>query len=187
MGSARSPEIAQWLIKKGADLKNKNLLAQVLASKSIEEFVEEENNLYWSRWSLPTFATPSMYGKMSMDRSIYETVDSIKYRIVKLLLEKGVNVSIKDDRYKGSPLHWAGGPEVAKLLIKKGANVKARDRKGRTPLHVAIDPDITRLFLEKGANVKARDRKGRTPLHLANNLKVAKLLLEKGADKNAKD
>jgi len=48
--------------------------------------------------------------------------------IVKILIEKGVNVSARDD-WDRTPLHWAaynGHVEVAKELIANGANVMAK-------------------------------------------------------------
>ena len=46
------------------------------------------------------------------------------------------------DRYIGyTPLHysaWNGNIDIAELLIVKGANLNARDKKNNTPLDVAV-------------------------------------------------
>ena len=59
--------------------------------------------------------------------------------IVKLLLESGANVHIKD---KGdqTALHLAsrnGHLEIVKLLLESGANVNIKDKNGQTALHYA--------------------------------------------------
>ncbi|MCU1327692.1 MAG: Planctomycete cytochrome [Bryobacterales bacterium] len=87
--------------------------------------------------------------------------------------------------------HAAGFGSVAalKLLIAKGADVNAKNRRGSTPLHWAVREEAkVRVLLEKGAAVDARQADGRTPLYLAatmgNGNTVLRLLLEKGADPN---
>jgi ankyrin repeat protein len=97
-----------------------------------------------------------------------------------------------------TPLHIAtstGHKKAVSLLLEKGANVNAKDRKeGRTPLHVACCRNargaIVSLLLEKGANIHAKEYDGRTPLHRAceyGHENIILLLLDKGADVNAKD
>ena len=66
--------------------------------------------------------------------------------------------------------HAAGyGPiDNLQLLIDKGADVNAKNRRRSTPLHWAIhDEAKVRLLLSKGANVNAKQAQGRTPLYLA--------------------
>jgi len=62
------------------------------------------------------------------------------------------------------------------LLLKKGANVDAKDKEGRTSLLYAAtspylvwktrgkDTEVTNLLLKKGADINAKDNGGRTPL-----------------------
>ncbi|KAJ6439188.1 NACHT domain-containing protein [Purpureocillium lavendulum] len=83
---------------------------------------------------------------------------------------------------------------VVKLLLEKGADVKAKDTDyGRTPLSWAAENghEVTvRLLLDNGPDIEAQDNYGRTPLSLAaakGHEGVVKLLLEKGADLEAKD
>jgi ankyrin repeat protein len=85
--------------------------------------------------------------------------------------------------------HAAGyGPlDNLQLLVDKGADVNAKNRRGSTPLHWAIhDGAKVRLLLAKGANVNARQAQGRTPLYLAamlgDGVPTLRLLLSKGAD-----
>ncbi len=87
--------------------------------------------------------------------------------------------------------HAAGyGPvDNLQLLIDKGADVNAKNRRGSTPLHWAIHVEAkVRLLLSKGANANTKQAQGRTPLYLAAMLgkgyATMRLLLIKGADPN---
>jgi ankyrin repeat protein len=87
--------------------------------------------------------------------------------------------------------HAAGYGPIGnlQLLIDKGADVNAPNRRRSTPLHWAIhDEAKVRLLLSKGANVNAKQAQGRTPLYLAamlgNGVPTMRLLLSGGADPN---
>jgi hypothetical protein len=97
----------------------------------------------------------------------------------------------------------ASGTNIRKAnkLLKKGADIEARDEKGMTPLHIALmvgHTEMVKFLLEKGADVNARDDNGWTPLHWAvSGLGVAvgdqfgktnlKLLLGYGANVNTRN
>ena len=80
-----------------------------------------------------------------------------------------------------------------KRLIQAGANINAKDKKGKTPLHFAAQQgnfELVKLLIENGADVNAKDNAWITPLHLAaysNQVKVVRFLVEKGADVDASD
>ena len=70
--------------------------------------------------------------------------------------------------------------DTSKQLLAKGANVRARNRRGAEPLHYAVDgiPDspgwnpaaqeaIIECLIEAGADPNATDKSGVTPLHRA--------------------
>jgi ankyrin repeat protein len=115
-------------------------------------------------------------------------------RKVRLLLDKGaeVNVSTKQGR---TPLLAAaaydGGEEVVRLLMSKGADVKAVERFQLTALNLAASANDTgsvRLLLEKGVDPNAKTMPGLTPLMDAasqDNVPMVRLLLAKGANVNA--
>ena len=92
----------------------------------------------------------------------------------------------------GTPLALAvglnGDPELARLLLEKGADVKAVDKEGRTALHMAEGSDTIKILLSKGASVNAADNEGTTPLGQNGsgdfNIETAAILIENGADVN---
>lgn len=120
-------------------------------------------------------------------------------------LAAGADPGIPVDSYRGTPLHHAAraapDPILINVLIAGGANVNARDLRGRTPLHEAaranLNPGVIAALLGGGADVNARDLRGTTPLHEAArvnpnpratpNPDVIRALLEAGADVAARD
>ena len=87
--------------------------------------------------------------------------------------------------------HAAGYGPLAnvELLINKGADVNAKNRRNSTPLHWAIhDEAKVRLLLSKGAAVNTKQAQGRTPLFLAamlgDGVPTMRLLFAGGADSN---
>ena len=59
--------------------------------------------------------------------------------IVRLLIEKGMNVNIRNKK-GDTPLYIAskeGRTNTAKLLIEKGAHINRKNKKGETPLYIA--------------------------------------------------
>lgn len=85
-------------------------------------------------------------------------------------------------------------PDVARLLIERGADVNAAARNANcvAPVHAAAaacDHDTMRLLLERGADPHARQQLDYTALHGAasrGDVTMAELLLAHGADLNAK-
>lgn len=60
--------------------------------------------------------------------------------------------------------------DIIRLLLQKGANVKAVDFSRRTPLHFSAQGGFERIcrgFINEGADVNATDRSLQTPLHFA--------------------
>jgi hypothetical protein len=115
--------------------------------------------------------------------------------------------AIRHYLYAGdTPLHAAAAAyrvELARLLIGRGAEIGAANRRGAMPLHYAADgtPGSPRwdpeaqgativLLVEAGADVNAPDKGGTTPLHRAVRNRCAAAvaaLLDCGADVNARN
>ena len=85
-------------------------------------------------------------------------------------------------------------PEVARLLIERGADVNtpAANAQRVAPVHAAAaacDHATMRLLLERGADPNAHQQLDYTPMHSAasrGDIEMAKLLLAHGADRNPK-
>lgn len=126
--------------------------------------------------------------------------------IVEMILDYGVSVDeLDEDGY--SALHRVIAPlredptiknsdiEMAKLLIKRGANVNLKNRSlGKPPLSLAVlqgSDKLVDLLLSSGAEINAKDSEhGYTALHTAflfYNKMIIELLIRRGADVNAKD
>lgn len=120
--------------------------------------------------------------------------------VVKILVDYGADLEDKavDDVCEdhGSPLHHAAMSDVegtVKLLLGLGADVHARDGRGRTPLHEAADGGseiVISTLLQYGADVNSLCSGRQTPLHAAairGEEDSIRILLKHGADIHAED
>ena len=106
--------------------------------------------------------------------------------LASLLLEHGASVTLARPVVGDTPLHKAAGyglSEIAALLLRHQADVRAKDNIGFTPLHYASQEghvDIARLLLGIGASWDDRQLQGAAPIHLAaqrNHTEVVRLLV----------
>lgn len=114
-------------------------------------------------------------------------------KLVKSLIEKGVNINLCDDERNTSLLialiHDKG--EVAKLLLTQpDIYVDWRGNNLDTALHIALrrgDPEMVDLLLAKKADLNLANKDGDTPLHIAvkeDYLEVIKRLIKAEANLN---
>jgi len=94
-------------------------------------------------------------------------IEGATEQVLRRFLVYGVDANTPD-AYGCTPLHEAARSDfsAAAYLISKGANVKARTKRGHTPLHLAAagKPRTTKLLIEAGADVNALDENGLSPL-----------------------
>lgn len=130
---------------------------------------------------------------MDATRSLHHAAEQGDLATVEALIQADPYLVASREDYKLTPLHraaMAGHAAVAEALLKRSAQVEAKDHGGGTPLHGAAahgHREVAAVLLEKGANPDARDGEGHTPLHRAaegGHEAITALLLEKGADPN---
>jgi ankyrin repeat protein len=108
-----------------------------------------------------------------MSAAFWGQVDAIR-----LLLEYNADVNSQDIEGRTALHHAirctifkADRPQIARLLLKHGANVNARDNIQQTPSHLVSERedllDVLRILLEHGADSDAEDEEGKTPLQLS--------------------
>jgi len=115
-------------------------------------------------------------------------------RKVRILIDHGADVNAAS-KLGHTPLEIAAmsdpSAETVRLLISKGANIKAVDNSRKTVLYAATsgdDLETIRLLVDAGLDVNAADNTGQTPLMNSasnQNLAAVKLLLSKGVSVNA--
>lgn len=123
--------------------------------------------------------------------------DERRLPAVELLLRRGASVTVRDSRFRSTPLGWAahqgatrifdvlrshaGVHDAAQfglldrlqaLLVANPACATARDALGRTPLHCVDGStpaamDVIALLRARGADPGARDNAGQTPYEKA--------------------
>jgi hypothetical protein len=180
---------------------------------------------------IPAFRIVRDIWQHQRDRALIAAVKKKDAAVVKTLLEQGADANTRDSE-EPPPSLWqrvmglffpkpsskpSGLPallltvpdcdrDIARLLLKRGAEVDTKDEYGRTPLVALLEridfrvegggdspvppyAPYARLLIEAGADVNAPSETG-TPLNLViriQDLELARLLLERGARANQED
>eukprot|EP01112_Ceratiomyxa_fruticulosa_P008045 TRINITY_DN2086_c0_g2_i1.p1 TRINITY_DN2086_c0_g2~~TRINITY_DN2086_c0_g2_i1.p1 ORF type:complete len:604 (-),score=99.20 TRINITY_DN2086_c0_g2_i1:63-1874(-) len=122
---------------------------------------------------------------------LHIAVENRSRDMIVTLLDLGANLEERATKFERTPLHFccqSGNSLVLKLLIKRGANIEAKDKDDHTPLHYAAQSgktEIVNTLIENGANIEAKDKDLFMPLHTAASFgqtELVKILLECGAN-----
>jgi ankyrin repeat protein len=160
--AARSAEMVQLLVDHHADLEHPMIWRPL-------ELYAQRGYIEAMRAALRNGAQIGSGDGSALLQAAKHNIDAVK-----LLLEHGADVKVKDTSWK-TPLHTAaraGKTDVVRLLLEhwpEGIREKTAD--GKTPLHLAAlygETDTVRVLLEfwpEGIREKDADRS--TPLHLA--------------------
>jgi len=127
------------------------------------------------------------------EEQFLQAIDAGNQAVVDLFVRSNFNIHISDS--DGTPVLLValkkGYTVIASILIKKGADVNAYDRKTMTPLLLVCGQPlpgykaIAEMLIKRGAYINDRDSLGFTPLLLSlssGQFEVAALLIERGAD-----
>ncbi|ARF02769.1 SWPV1-195 [Shearwaterpox virus] len=104
------------------------------------------------------------------------------------------NINVKKSLVSNAKMIYKNGLEIAKILIKHGANINLRDSNGKTPLYnstmIPHMIEMTRVLINNGANVNFIYKDGKTVLYNALDVcqyETIKLLINNGSNVNAQD
>lgn len=181
-------EIAEFLIANGADVNAKNNIGAIpimlAAIRDYNDIVEilikngAEKTIYVAaaQGDIESVKTmlkkdPNLASALAANdgwSALHWAAYMDRPDVIKLLIENGADVNIRDGINNVTPLFWAvrkGRLDAAKLLIDKGADVKIKMKEGQTLLHTPGTLETARLLIDNGADVNAKDDNGISPLH----------------------
>ena len=110
---------------------------------------------------------------------------------MRLLLDRGADPNYRLNGFTAiMASFWRPDPEIVRMLLASGADVKRTGETGSNVLHrfaqtPNVPVEIARLIVEAGADPTARDTAGNTPLTLAcerGYTDIVKYFASKGAD-----
>lgn len=135
---------------------------------------------------------PAIAGLTQHDLALYRAVDSGNVKLIQAAVAQGANVNIRRRPWNMTPLLFAAEkhPDVARTLIRLGADVDAADRDGVTVLMKAVQAgnlEVVRLLLANSAKTEARDNFHETALIYAvvlGRTEIIRSLIDAGADVN---
>ncbi|ELR25728.1 FYVE zinc finger domain/Ankyrin repeatcontaining protein [Acanthamoeba castellanii str. Neff] len=158
-------DVAEILIKGGAKVDGDSPPVFAAAGKG---------NLDLVRLLLKNGANPSAFSSQHAGCcGLHIAAEKNYVDVVRALLEAGVEVNIRSEKQKLTPLISAaccGSLDAVKVLIEAGADVDAQSSTGNTALMLAIDRgkiDVATTLIDSGANLEIKGQKGWTALHNA--------------------
>ena len=102
-----------------------------------------------------------------LNNDLYQAAAVGDAKMVECILSYGVSPNV---HYSSLNLNVGrkNSKESTQLLLKHGAEIKARNGNNKTPLHCAAENNSTesaKLLLERDAEIEARDANNNSPLH----------------------
>lgn len=160
-------------IENGANINAKNTQEETLLMKmmNVESPFEQVKYIIDKGADVNT-GTDSIGGNALM-RAVsrheinFENSTKPDIKIIKLLIDSGADVNIKDSG-GDTPLIYAAydsDPEIIKFLLAQGADINVQDDEGITALMKAIQynlsVEVTRVLIDAGADIELRDKNGK--------------------------
>lgn len=121
-------------------------------------------------------------------KKMFEAVYVNDLEGIRQQLEKGVDAGSKDETGQ-TPLHITQNMSIMNMLIAKGANVNAVDDTNMTPIFNKT-VNLSKILVKAGADIHHRSKKGNTPLMFysySGYTDGIKYLVSLGASVNAKN
>lgn len=187
-------DVVKLLLDKGADILIRQSTYKV--SPNAMDYAARHGNIEAAKLILAKAISLGVKDEI-LYSAVHWAVIADQVEMVKYLLDQGANIEGNDDLGGYTPLMNSSLFEMVDLLVKRGANVNAKNKFNYTPLHKAVfnfvegkrkEKDckkILDLLISNGANLNAQDNNGNTPLMTAiQKTTPAKILIAKGADVN---
>ncbi|MGE5626680.1 MAG: ankyrin repeat domain-containing protein [Solirubrobacterales bacterium] len=120
--------------------------------------------------------TPDLNSDFQFESILHYTIDNCEknyFDIIKLLINKGVDVNSSLSKLHETPLHrlcarMTPRMDVIKYIIEKGADTNAVNKAGKSPVFYctfSFSSELLKLLAEHGADINLRDKYGNTLLH----------------------
>lgn len=194
LAAAKHTDVVKLLLDKGANIVLRQTSYKI--SPNAMDWAARNGNIEAAKLILAKAISLGVKDEI-LYSAVHWAVTSDQVEMVKYLLDQGAGIEGNDELGGYTPLMNTSLFEMVDLLVKRGANVNAKNKFNGTPLHKAVfnfvedkrrEKDcekILNLLLSKGADIDAQDNNGNTPLLTAvQKITPTKILIAKGANVN---